>query len=106
MDVSVATPETLGLVASAAISAVGGLAYAAIDYWNAHKAEDLDVKRMLPTIAYGAVVGVAAAFLSTEIASSPQAAFMAGFLGSVAVGKLIGGFETPTKAEVKAGVKA
>lgn len=95
----------MDILISAAVSALGGLTYAAFGYWNAHKAEDLDIKKMLPTIVYGLITGVAAAFLSTEIAASPQAAFLAGITGSVFVGKFLGGFQDVSKEEIKAGVK-
>jgi len=75
------------------ISALGGLAYAVGGYWKVHKAESIDIKKMLPVIVYGIITGVAAIFLAPTLIETPQAAFMAGLTGSVLLEKIIGGLK-------------
>ena len=74
------------------LSALGGLAYALSGYWKVHKVENVDIKKMLPTIVTGLVFGTAASFLSPDLAT-PQAAITAGLTGSVLIDKLIGGLK-------------
>ena len=75
------------------ISALGGLAYAVGGYWKVHKAESIDIKKMLPVIVYGIVIGASALFLAPTLVETQPAAFMAGLSGSVLLEKVIGGLK-------------
>ena len=74
------------------VPAFGGFIYALSGWWSAHKEEVLDVKKMLPTVALGAIFGIAGAMTIPELADVPSA-FMAGLGGSVLIQKLVGGLK-------------
>jgi len=82
----------MDIVLQVAVPAFGGFVYALSGYWDAHKEEVLDVKRMVPTIVVGTIMGVAGGMLVEGLANIP-AAFAAGISGAVLVQKAIGGLK-------------
>lgn len=80
----------MDLVLQILVPAFGGFTYAVAGWWSNHKEETLDVKRMVPTVVIGAIMGIAGGMLIPELANIP-AAFTAGLTGAVGIQKFIGG---------------
>jgi len=77
-----------------ALGALGGAAYGMVGWFNQRKDKEgtFDVKKFLPVVVYGLVVGAAAVLLMPEAAVNEQAAFTLGTTGSVIIQKLLGAF--------------
>ena len=85
------------LLTAVGISALGGLTYAVFGFWKVHKGEDFELKKVLPELFYGIVVGAAAVLLVGDLTASIASTFATGLSGSVLIDKAVGGLKPEGK---------